>query len=90
MAAADSDTNGAMGTVYVRLLGEGTEVFRPVPAIVLSGSKCVLRGQEIFDPIDEDWEFLPGTTVNVEERLLNGESVLVAIRKFRKFRGHDT
>jgi hypothetical protein len=67
-------------TIYVRLLGEGTEVFRPVPARLLPGSKGVLEGQEIFDSDAEDWEFPPGSIVHVEERILSGERVLVAAR----------
>ena len=88
MAAPDLSTRGVAGTVYVRLLGEGTEVFRPVPALIFPDSQSVLQGQEIFDPEDENWEFLPGSIVRVpgsivqvEERVLSGERVLVAVRK---------
>ena len=65
--------------VYVRLLGEGTDVYRPVPAKPLSSSVYVLGGQELYDPGDEEWEFLPDSNVRVETRTLSGESVLVAI-----------
>ncbi len=67
--------------VYVQLLGEGTIVYRPVPATQINGSIHLLRGEEIFDGDDEDWEFLPGTKVVVEERELGGEKVFVAIDK---------
>jgi hypothetical protein len=65
--------------VYVRLLGEGTEVYRLVPAKPLSSSVYVLGGQELHDPDDEEWEFLPEANVRVETRILSGEAVLVAI-----------
>jgi hypothetical protein len=74
-----SNTEHPIDTVYVRLLDEGTEVFRPVPAVILPGSKCVLKGEEIFAQGDEKWEFLPGTTVRIEERKLSGSVVLVAV-----------
>jgi hypothetical protein len=70
-------------TVYVRLLGEGTEVFRPVPAQVVGDSAYLLGGEDIFDPDDEAWEFPPGTTVKVQSRMLSGGTVLVAVAKTR-------
>lgn len=81
MAAADSGTERTRATVYVRLLGEGTEVFRPVPAVILPGSQCILKGEEIFARGDEDWEFPPGTAVRLEERTLDGDRVLLAVAR---------
>jgi hypothetical protein len=69
-----------MSTVYVRLLGEGTEVYRPVPAEGISPSVFILGGQDIHNVDDEEWEFLPGDQVEVETRSLSGESVLVATK----------
>lgn len=70
-----------MVSVYVRLLGEGVEVYRPVPASMVSTSTFVLYGKDIYDPKDEDWEFPPGSLVNVETKILDGESVLVAVSR---------
>lgn len=70
-----------MVSVYVRLLGEGVEVYRPVPASMVSTSTFVLDGEDIYDPKDEDWEFPPGSLVNVETKILDGESVLVAVSR---------
>ena len=81
MVGQGSNTEDVTSTVYVRLLGEGTEVFRPVPALSLSSCRYVLKGQELFDPADEQWEFVPGTTVRVERRPLSGNLVLVAVEK---------
>ena len=66
-------------TFYVRLLGEGVQVYRPVPALKKASNVYVIGGVDIYDPEDEEWEFLPGTHVVVEKRMLEGESVLVAI-----------
>jgi hypothetical protein len=70
-------------TVYVRLLDEGTDVFRPVPAKPLRDSTYLLGGEDIFDSKDELWEFSPGATVDVESKILSGEMVLVAVGKSR-------
>ena len=66
-------------TVYVRLLGEGVQVYRPVPASQVGTSVYILGGADIYNPRDEEWEFLPGARVVVEERILEGEKALVAI-----------
>ena len=67
-----------MAVVYIRLLGEGTEVYRPVSAQQVSSAVFILEGQDIHDANDEDWEFLPGAKVRVETKILRGEAVLVA------------
>ena len=69
-----------MNIVYVRLLGEGTEVYRPVPAQQVSSSIFVLGGEDIYNPEDEEWEFLPGARVWVETKFLSGGPVLIATR----------
>jgi len=74
----DADNRDNQMIVYVRLLGEGTEVFRPVPAIRVEDSKYILQGQEILESEEEDWEFAPGTMVITESRVLSGGTVLVA------------
>lgn len=79
LAVTDSSIKADMVNVYVRLLNEGVNVYRPVPASPVSASIFLLGGSDIYDPEDEEWEFLPGSLVIVEERILAGESVLVAI-----------
>jgi len=66
-------------TVYVRLLGEGVQVYRPVSASQTTFDVYIIGDADIYDPEDEEWEFLPGTRVVVEERVLEGKVVLVAI-----------
>jgi len=75
----DSSTDGKV-RVYVRLLGEGTVVFRPAWARPITPSVVELLVPEDYDPEDEEWEFQPGATVHVERRELGGEQVLVAVR----------
>jgi hypothetical protein len=50
-------------TVYVRLLGEGTEVFRPSPAVALGEGVFRLIQPGDYDPEDEEWEFVPDSLV---------------------------
>ena len=71
-------------TIYIQLLGEGTVVYRPVPAIEVGENIYKLKGGEIFDPKDEEWEFTPDTKVRVEQKELEGEKVLVAIERIEK------
>lgn len=79
-AARDSSTEAAMkNTIYVRLLGEGIQVYRPVQALQIASNIYVVGGADIYDPEDEEWEFLPGARVVVEERILEGQSALIAI-----------
>lgn len=66
-------------TVYVRLLDEGVPVLRPVPAVALSPGICRLERTDDYDPQDETWEFLPGTSVRCETVMLGDDSVLRAV-----------
>ena len=59
-----------MSTVYVRLLNEGTDVYRPVEAVVLEESVVRLVAPPDYDPADEEWEFEPGSVVRVEVRAM--------------------
>lgn len=65
-----------MSTVYVALLNEGTTVWRPVQARCLADSRFVLLG---IVPSQEEWQFLPGQTVECEVRTMSGEEALVAV-----------
>lgn len=67
--------------IYVQLLNEGTKVYRPVPASEIENNIYRIGGEEIYDPYEELWEFPPGTVVVVEEQILEGENVLLAIKE---------
>lgn len=66
-------------TIYVKLFDEGTNVYRPVPGKRISENIYKLEGINIYDPLDEKWEFPPESYVEVAEQYLNNENVLVAV-----------
>lgn len=76
-AAMDSSTE----IVFVRLLGEGTEVMRPVPAAMIPGGYFELLKPDDYDPEYETWEFLPKSRVRCEKRILGAEDILVAVEQ---------
>jgi hypothetical protein len=78
-----------MEEIYVRLLDEGTEVYRPVPATKLGPSVYKISSHAAYDTSDESWEFQPGSTVVVEERLLSGKKTLVATMLAPQIASHD-
>jgi hypothetical protein len=70
-------------TVYVALVGEGVDVWRPVPAEHLGADLYRLTGAP---PEDEAWPFSLGDVVRCEVRTLSGDwgrcaPVLVAQEK---------
>lgn len=68
-----------MKTIYVRLLDEGTDVFRPTKIESLEDGLFKLLPTPEYDPDDEHWEFTPGCVVRGVTRKLEGETVLVAV-----------
>jgi len=69
-----------MTIIYIRLLDEGTDVFRPTEAELMENGLFKLQPTSNYDPEDECWEFLPGTVVKGEQRKLGGEEVLIAAK----------
>ncbi len=67
-AAMASSTDTA--TIFVRLVDEGVDVWRPVPARRLSEATYQLSDAPA--PDDEAWSFQPGDIVVAEHRLLDG------------------
>ncbi len=69
-------------TVYIELLEEGTDTWRPTQAEVLGNDLYKLLPTADYDPEDEVWKFLPGTIVRCEEKETDdGEVVLLAVEK---------
>jgi hypothetical protein len=66
-----------MATIYMPLLNEGTDVWRPVEATQLSAGTYRVEGEM---PDDEEWMFAPGTAVRCEPKLLSGGECLTAIQ----------
>jgi hypothetical protein len=66
--------------IYVYLLDEGTDVWRPVDAILLQESIYQINPDSAI-PETEIWQFLPGDIVRCEEkRFIKGRG-LVAVEK---------
>lgn len=57
-------------TVYVALLNEGVDVWRPVQADHIGGDLYQLTGEQ---PDDEAWAFAVGDVVRCRERTLSGD-----------------
>ena len=55
--------------IYLELIGEGTDVWRPVEAELLDDD--VYRITSSLDDPDEVWRFLPGELVRCERRHLS-------------------
>jgi len=67
-------------TIYVYLLDEGTDVWRPVEAERVSGSVFKIPSTTQV-PDDEEWMFKPGDVVLCELKKLADGKRLVATRK---------
>lgn len=65
-------------TVFVRLLDEGLNVWRPVPAEPLGGDRFRLLMFDDFDGGTETWEFPRHSVVRCKQQLLGGVRWLVA------------
>src|SRR5437879_8841464 len=75
----DTDTEVV---VYVRLLDEGTDVWRPVRATALADGTFRLREPNGYDPNAETWEFPPSTKVRcVTRKFTDGDEGLVAVAR---------
>jgi hypothetical protein len=64
-------------TIYVYLLDEGTDCWRPVSAEHIRDDVYRIVG-EPPDPEDEKWEYLPGAVVRCRQQRLSGGDCLVA------------
>ena len=66
--------------VFVRLLDEGTDVWRPVHATRLPDGTYELAEPEGYDSNAESWEFPPHAKVRcVAKRFADGEKGLIAV-----------
>ena len=75
----DTDTEAV---VYVRLLDEGTDVWRPVRATALPDGTFRLLEPNGYNPNAETWEFLPSTKVRcVTRKFTDGDESLVAVAR---------
>lgn len=72
-----------MEIIYIRLLEEGIEVWRPVQATKkLNSGHYYIEDYPVNNvPDGEIWEFLPGTSILIEESFSEGKLIKKAIRK---------
>lgn len=77
-------------TIYVYLVDEGTDVWRPTRGRRIGAQVYEVLATSNYDPAIETWQFVPGTLVQCEERVLRGDRVLVAVRAVDDFRGNST
>ena len=57
-------------TIYMPLLNEGTEVWRPVSAVKRVDGTYLVLGTV---PEDEEWMFGPGTVVHCQPKKFQGD-----------------
>lgn len=67
-------------TIYVKLINEPVEVWRPVDAIRINENSYQLTLEQDV-PEDEEWEFSPGETIEVFIREFDGIPRIVAGHK---------
>jgi hypothetical protein len=60
-------------TVYVPLLHEGVEVYRPTEGIPIDDMIYKLLPTPDYDAADEEWEFTPGSIVRCVMQVLRGD-----------------
>jgi hypothetical protein len=65
----------AESTIYIQLLDEAVDVWRPVTATREDNDHYRLPGEQ---PDDEIWAFPPGSRVHCERRTIDGTTELVA------------
>jgi hypothetical protein len=70
-------------TIYVALLDEGIDVWRPVEAERISPDSYLIVEQG-YDPTIERWEFEPGTVVRCRKEKRDGRQILVATEIARR------
>lgn len=64
-------------TIYMRLLDEDLEVYRPVQAIAMNEGVYKILDAD-YDPSAEQWEFIPGTLVCCKNKKTSDGDILLA------------
>ncbi|HEU0311193.1 MAG TPA: hypothetical protein VFR36_08255 [Sphingomicrobium sp.] len=76
--ALDRMSEDDITTIYMPLLNEGTDVWRPVEAMKIGELGYMVTENA---PPEEEWAFQPGHILRCEERQLSGGTHLVAVAK---------
>ncbi len=72
--------------IYIALVDEGIEAWRPVPALRLEADTYVILRPDDYDPMFETWQFPPGTMVICEQKQLSDGIFPVAVRRTQDVR----
>ena len=64
--------------VYIPLLNEGTDVFRPTTGVFVGPDTVRIEALDDYDPDSEEWEFPPGSEVRCVAEFRSGRQILVA------------
>lgn len=64
--------------VYIHLLNEGTDVWRPTQGIALGEDIYEILPTPEYDSDDENWEFPPGSLVKCVKQTKDDHQILVA------------
>jgi hypothetical protein len=67
--------------IYIRLLNEGTLVYRPTEGEMLEELVFKVLPTEDYDPDDEQWEFPPGKIVRCVKEIKGDGEVLIAVEE---------
>ena len=76
-----ADDGSPTETIYVELLNEGTSAWRPTMGRRVGPQAFELLATPNYDPEHEEWQFVPGTVVRCNERVLSCGPVLVAVER---------
>ena len=80
MSAVPGSGTSSKIRLFVRLLGEGTDVSRPTDALDLGNGLFKLLQTPAYNPEDEVWEFPPGSVVRTEKRHDERGEYLLAVK----------
>lgn len=67
--------------IYIRLLDEGTPVYRPTQGMMIEDLIFEVLPTEDYSPEDEHWEFPPGKIVRCKKEIYGGNEIIVAIEE---------
>lgn len=67
--------------IYVALLDEGIDVWKPVKAIKLEKNIYKILNDTEYDETYEKWEFPPGTKVFCEFKKVQDGNIFAAVKK---------
>lgn len=63
-------------TIYIELLDEGTDVWRPVQGRRIRGNAFEILAAPDYDPELEIWQFVPGSVVECEWETHSGAKLV--------------